>query len=64
MNISPERMAQLAARRIPDPKVGSSNLSVLIIKLLCNGGLDQLEDRVVRNDEAPGSKPGFSISVY
>ena len=25
------------------------------------GGLAQLEERVVSNDEAPGSKPGFSI---
>ena len=25
-----------------------------------NGGLAQLEERVVRNVEAPGSKPGFS----
>jgi hypothetical protein len=25
------------------------------------GGLAQSEERVVRNDEAPGSKPGFSI---
>jgi hypothetical protein len=24
------------------------------------GGLAQLEERVVSNDEAPGSKPGFS----
>jgi hypothetical protein len=26
-------------------------------------GLAQLGERVVRNDEAPGSKPGFSITV-
>ena len=27
------------------------------------GGLAQLEERVVSNDEAPGSKPGFSIVI-
>ena len=27
------------------------------------GGLAQLEERVVCNDEAPGSKPGFSIQA-
>ena len=27
-----------------------------------NGGLAQSVERVVRNDEAPGSKPGFSIT--
>ena len=27
------------------------------------GGLAQLEERVVRNDEAPGSKPGFSTNT-
>ena len=27
------------------------------------GGLAQLEERVVRNDEAPGSKPGFSTGL-
>ncbi len=28
-----------------------------------SGGLAQSEERVVRNDEAPGSKPGFSIVI-
>ena len=32
---------------------------------MIDGGLAQLEERVVRNDEAPGSKPGFSIyNIY
>ena len=28
-----------------------------------DGGLAQLEERVVSNDEAPGSKPGFSNPI-
>ena len=32
------------------------------LKQASQGGLAQLEERVVSNDEAPGSKPGFSIS--
>ena len=27
----------------------------------CDGGLAQSEEYVVRNDKAPGSKPGFSM---
>ena len=28
------------------------------------GGLAQSEERVVSNDEAPGSKPGFSNFIF
>ena len=31
-------------------------------KLNLDGGLAQSEEHVVRNDEAPGSKPGFSTN--
>ena len=31
-------------------------------KISLNGGLAQSVECVVRNDEAPGSKPGFSIA--
>ena len=37
-----------------------SNPAPVILFLLC-GGLAQSVECVVRNDEAPGSKPGFSI---
>ena len=36
-----------------------SNPAPVILFLLC-GGLAQSVECVVRNDEAPGSKPGFS----
>jgi len=41
-------------------------LAILFISILINkfGDLAQSEERVVSNDEAPGSKPGFSINIF
>ena len=35
-------------------------LVVLLVRIVWVGGLAQSEECVVSNDEAPGSKPGFS----
>ena len=42
--------------------VGSNPTSVTILHR--SGGLAQSVECVVRNDEAPGSKPGFSMVIF
>ena len=55
-------MAQWIARLTSNQAVvGSSPTGVAV--LASNGGLAQSVECVVRNDEAPGSKPGFSSPI-
>ena len=49
--------------RIPAPVQKKTHFIRRKIVRAFSGGLAQLEERVVSNDEAPGSKPGFSISI-
>ena len=54
-------MAQWIARKTSNLKVaGSSPARVACFGIMRRGGLAQSVECVVCNDEAPGSKPGFS----
>ena len=56
-------VAQWIARKTSNLKVaGSSPARVACFGIMRRGGLAQSVECVVCNDEAPGSKPGFSIS--
>ena len=52
-------MAQWIARKTSNLKVAGSSPARVALLHKC-GGLAQSVECVVRNDEAPGSKPGFS----
>ena len=57
-------LSSVVEHGIADPEVTGSIPAVGATEYTFVGGLAQLEERVVRNDEAPGSKPGFSKNIY
>ena len=53
-------VAQWIARKTSNLKVAGSSPARVAVLQLSTGGLAQSVECVVCNDEAPGSKPGFS----
>ncbi len=60
----------MGSARVGSNPTGVVKYFIFYIFFICGqiyiqcGGLAQLVERVVRNDEAPGSKPGFSKTKY
>ena len=63
--MSQARLAQMVERMTLNHVVAGSipavGAHILLSRTYTYGGLAQSEEHVVRNDEAPGSKPGISI---